>query len=159
MRVKPINSSIIWKARTVSARKYLLILSHLQQSCLHDLFCHFIAFLESADWQQNRHQVLLLGFSNGSCLLWFLYVCVGVAASSSLNREDNLENQGHWISYPCAEKANRDSHCFLPFHPVLINIVGETSWQDVERTCVPKLVLCKGAFCIPAQILQKALSE
>lgn len=136
---------MIWKTRTGSARKYLLSLSHLQQTCLHNLFCHFIAFLEFADWQQNRHQVLLLGFSNGSRLL--LCVCVGVAASWSYSGKDNLESQGHWISYSCAGKANRHSYCFHPFHPVLIKIVGRTSWQDMQKTCVPKLVLCWGAFC------------
>lgn len=143
MSIKPINLSMIWNARTGSARKYLLSsLSHLQQTCLHNLFCHFIAFLEFADWQQNRHQVLLLDFSNGSSLLQFLCVCVGVAASWSFSGEDSLESQGHWIRHPCAGKANRDSFCFHPFHPVLIKIVGGTSWQDMQRICVPKLVLC-----------------
>lgn len=68
------------KGKKGSARKYLS-LTHLQQTCLHNPFSHFIAFLELADWQQNRHQVLLLGFSNRSCLLQFLCACVGVAAS------------------------------------------------------------------------------
>lgn len=134
MRAKPISSSMIWKARIGSARKYHLSLSHMQQTCSHSLFHHFIAFLEFADCEQAP------GAAAGS-LEWELSALMPLCLCLVLSMQKTIciqKSQGYRISHSCAE---RDSYYSHPFPPAFTEIMGGTSRQDTQRTCLSELVL------------------
>lgn len=91
----------------------------------------------------NRHQVLLLGFSNGTCLLWSLSICTGRAVSCSFNREGNLRERKSRVLdrlLLCRESKQGDSHSSHPFPRLSLR------WREAppDRTCggLVSLSLC-----------------